>query len=66
MNKITSFLICVCVGLAVTLGVTYLKLIAAQDEINRKEVQLHEMTKQVDEIWREYRGIIKRIQQTPQ
>lgn len=66
MNKLTVFLICVSFGLAVALGVTYLKLIAAQDEINRKSAQLHEMTKQVDEIWREYRGILKRIQQTPQ
>ena len=63
INKLTVFLMCLCVALAIGLGVTQHKLLEAQEQNARMEQQLKEMGAQVNAIWVEYIGQMKRIQQ---
>ena len=63
MNKITAFLTCLCVVLMLALGVTQYRLHEAQAENENMRQQIREIRTQVDEIWAEYMGIVKRIQQ---
>lgn len=63
INKLTVFLTCLCVALAIGLGVTQHKLLEAQEQNARMEQQLKKMGAQVNEIWVEYMGIMKRLQQ---
>ena len=63
MNKITAFLTCLCVALMLALGVTQYRLHEAQAENENMRQQIREIRTQVDEIWAEYMGIVKRIQQ---
>lgn len=63
INKLTVFLTCLCVALAISLGVTHCQLQEAQEQNARMEQQLKEMSAQVNEIWVEYMGIMKRLQQ---
>ena len=62
-NKLTIFLGCLCVALMIALGVTHCQLQEAKQQNARMEQQLKEMGAQVNEIWVEYMGIMKRLQQ---
>lgn len=63
MNKITVFLTCLCVALMLALGVTQYRLNEAKAENESMRQQIREIRTQVDEIWAEYMGLVKRIQQ---
>lgn len=63
MNKVTAFLTCLCVALMLALGVTQYRLHEAKAENETLRQQMHEVRVQVDEIWAEYMGLVKRIQQ---
>lgn len=63
MNKITAFLTCLCVALMIALGVTQYRLHEAKTENENMRQQIREIRTQVDEIWAEYMGLVKRIQQ---
>jgi hypothetical protein len=62
INKLTVFLTCLCVALAVGLGVTQHKLIEAQQTIDRQERQLKELYGQVNELTLQYVDIVRRLQ----
>lgn len=61
-NKIVVALSCLCVALAVGLGVTQHKLIEARATVDRQERQLKELYGQVNELTLQYVGIVKRMQ----
>jgi len=63
MNKITAFLTCLCVALMIALGVAQYRLHEARAENENLRQQIREIRTQVDEIWAEYMGLVKRIQQ---
>lgn len=63
MNKATAFLACLCVAMAIALGIKHIQLVEAREQNARMELQMQEMSKQVNEIWAEYMGQMKRIQQ---
>ena len=63
INKLTIFLTCLCVALAVGFGVTQHKLVEARQTIDKQEAQLKELYAQVNELTVQYVGIVKRIQQ---
>ena len=62
INKLTVFLLCLCVALAVGWGVTQHKLIGARQVIDKQERQLKELYAQVNDITLQYVEIVKRIQ----
>ncbi len=63
MNKLTVALICVCVALAVGLGVATHQLVEARATVDKQERQLRELYGQVNELTLQYVEIVKRIQQ---
>lgn len=63
MNKITAFLTCLCAALMLALGATQYRLHEAKAENESMRQQIREIRTQVDEIWAEYMGLVKRIQQ---
>ena len=63
MNKITAFLTCLCVAIMLALGVTQYRLNEVKAENESMRQQIREIRTQVDEIWAEYMGLVKRIQQ---
>ena len=62
INKLTVFLICLCVALAVGWGVTQHKLIEARRVIDKQERQLKELYAQVNDITLQYVEVVKRLQ----
>lgn len=62
MNKLTVALICLCIALAVGLGVVTHRLVEARATIDRQEAQLKELYGQVNELTLQYVGIVKRLQ----
>jgi cell division protein FtsL len=62
INKLTVFLTCLCIALAVGWGVTQHKLTEARQTVDRQERQLKELYGQVNELTLQYVEIIKRIQ----
>jgi cell division protein FtsL len=62
INKLTVFLTCLCVALAVGWGVTQHKLTEARQTVDRQERQLKELYGQVNELTLQYVEIVKRIQ----
>jgi peroxiredoxin family protein len=62
INKLTVALICVCVALAVGLGVTTHRLMEARATIDKQETQLKELYGQVNDLTLQYVGIVKRLQ----
>ena len=62
MNKITVFLTCLCVALMIALGVTQYRLHEAKAENETMRQQMREIRVQIDEIWAEYMGLVKRLQ----
>ena len=63
MNNLTTFLICLCIGLTVSLGVSMHKLSQARQVIDKQESQLKELYGQVNDLTLQYVGIVKRIQE---
>jgi cell division protein FtsL len=63
MNKLTIFLTCLCVSLAVALGIAHHDLHEARQTIDKQEAQLKELYGQVNELTLQYVGIVKRLQQ---
>ena len=61
-NKLTMFLVCLCVALTVFLGVSLHKLSQARQVIAKQETQLKELYGQVNELTLQYVDIVKRIQ----
>jgi hypothetical protein len=62
INKLTVFLTCLCVALAISLGVTHCQLQEAQEQNARMEQQLKELYGQVNELTLQYVEIVKRVQ----
>ena len=62
INKLTVFLTCLSVALAVGWGVTQHKLTEARQTVDRQERQLKELYGQVNELTLQYVEIVKRIQ----
>ena len=63
LKKITVALACLCTALGIALGVEHYKLVQAQEENADMRRQIKEIQVQVDHIWAEYMGIVKRAQQ---
>ena len=61
-NKIVVALSCLCIALAVGLGVTTHQLIEARATIDRQETQLKELYGQLNDLTLQYVGIVKRLQ----
>jgi hypothetical protein len=61
-NKIVVALSCLCIALAVGLGVTHYRLVEANETIVKQETQLKELYGQVNELTLQYVGIVKRLQ----
>ena len=62
MNKLTIFLACLSVSLAVALGIAHHDLHEARLTIDRQEAQLKELYGQVNELTVQYVGIVRRLQ----
>lgn len=62
INKLTVFLTCLCVALAVGWGVTQHKLTEARQTVDKQERQLKELYGQVNELTLQYVEIVKRLQ----
>lgn len=61
-DKIVVALSCLCIALAVGLGVTTHQLIEARATIDKQETQLKELYGQLNELTLQYVGIVKRLQ----
>jgi cell division protein FtsL len=62
INKLTVFLTCLSVALAVGWGVTQHKLTEARQTVDKQERQLKELYGQVNELTLQYVEIVKRLQ----
>jgi cell division protein FtsL len=62
INKLTVFLTCLCIALAVGWGVTQHKLTEARQTVDKQERQLKELYGQVNELTLQYVEIVKRLQ----
>ena len=62
MNKITAFLLCLCIALGIAYGLERQKRIEVEEQNARMERQVKEISSQVNEIWNEYMGVMKRVQ----
>ena len=63
LNMLVAFLTCLCCALLLLVGYQYEQYSEARDTISKQETQLKELYAQVNEIWAEYMGMMKRIQQ---
>ena len=61
-NKLVVALSCLCIALAVGLGVATHRLVEARQTVDRQERQLKELYGQVNEITLQYVEIVKRMQ----
>ena len=61
MNKLTIFLLCLSISLAVGLGVATHQLVEARATVDKQERQLKELYGQVNELTLQYVEIVKRI-----
>jgi cell division protein FtsL len=62
INKLTVFLTCLCIALAVGWGVTQHRLTEARQTVDKQERQLKELYGQVNELTLQYVEIVKRLQ----
>lgn len=62
INKILAFLICLCIVLAINLGMAHYDLYEARQVIDKQERQLKELYAQVNDITLQYVEIVKRLQ----
>ena len=60
-NKIVAALSCLCIALAVGLGVATHQLVEARQTVDKQERQLKELYGQVNELTLQYVDIVKRI-----
>lgn len=60
-NKIVVALSCLCIALAVGLGVVTHRLVEARQTVDKQERQLKELYGQVNELTLQYVDIVKRI-----
>ena len=61
-NNLTAFLACLCIALAVGLGVATHRLVEARATVDKQEQQLKELYGQVNELTLQYVEIVKRLQ----
>ena len=61
-NKIVVALSCLCIALAICLGVSLHQLTQARQIVDKQERQLKELYGQVNEITLQYVEIVKRLQ----
>lgn len=61
-NKIVVALSCLCIALAVALGVTTHRFVEARQTVDKQERQLKELYGQVNELTLQYVEIVKRLQ----
>ena len=60
-NKLTAALVCLCIALAICLGVSLHQLKQARQIVDKQERQLKELYGQVNELTLQYVEIVKRI-----
>ena len=63
LNRLAVFLTCLCIVLLMVIGYQHEQYGELVEQNHRMELQIKDMSKQVDEIWVEYVGLMKRIQQ---
>jgi len=61
-NKLVAALTCLCIALAVGLGVAAHQLVTARQVIDKQEKQLRELYGQVNELTLQYIAIVKRLE----
>lgn len=62
INKLVIFLTCLCLALAIALGVEHNKLLEAQEENAQMRAEIRGIRVQVEQIWAEYTAQIRRLQ----
>ena len=63
MNRLVVFLTCLCIALLLVIGYQHQQYAELVEQNHRMELQLKKMSSQVNEIWAEYMGVMKRLQQ---
>ena len=63
MNRLIVFLTSLCIVLLVIIGYQHEQYAELAEQNHKMELQIREMSTQVNEIWAEYMGMMKRIQQ---
>lgn len=63
MNRLVIFLTCLCIALLLVIGYQHEQYVELAAQNHKMELQIKEMSSQVNEIWAEYMGMMKRIQQ---
>ena len=63
MNRLVVFLTCLCIALLLVIGYQHEQYSELAVQNHRMEIQIREMSAQVNEIWAEYMGVMKRLQQ---
>ena len=63
MNRLVIFLTCLCIALLLVIGYQHDQYVELAEQNHRMEIQLKKMSSQVNEIWSEYMGVMKRLQQ---
>ena len=63
LNRLVVFLTCLCIVLLLVIGYQHEQYEELVAQNHRMELQLKEMSSQVNEIWAEYMGVMKRLQQ---
>ena len=63
MNRLVVFLTCLCIALLLVIGYQHEQYSELAAQNHRMEIQIREMSAQVNEIWAEYMGVMKRLQQ---
>ena len=62
-NRLIVFLTCLCIALLLVIGYQHEQYTELAEQNHKMELQIKEMSSQVNEIWAEYMGMMKRIQQ---
>lgn len=63
MNRLVVFLTCLCIALLLVIGYQHEQYVELAAQNHKMGLQIKEMSNQVNEIWAEYMGMMKRIQQ---
>ncbi len=62
-NRLVVVLTLMCIILLLIIGYQHEKYVELVEQNHKMEIQIREMSTQVNEIWAEYMGMMKRIQQ---
>ena len=62
-NRLVVFLTILCMALLLVIGYQHEQYTELAAQNHKMELQIREMSTQVNEIWAEYMGMMKRIQQ---